>query len=1088
MADCSSDEGEECPLCVEPLVLDDLQFFPCSCGYQICRFCWHRIRTEENGLCPACRQPYQDKPAEFNPVSQDEYLKVKEQKRQKKQEARQKIIESRKQLQSVRVVQKNLVYVIGLPPRIADEATLRKPDYFGKYGKILKIVVNRQAYAQQGPPTFSAYVTFVSKESASACVRGVNESIVDDREIKASLGTTKYCSSFLRGQPCTNTDCMYLHELGDQAVSYTKEDMIAGRHTADVNVNARRAAEAAAMEAQAGPSLGAAAPAPWMQTPPATHTAPTAPAIDATSADAFPSIETIRQQPPQQHVSRQTSLPSQSQIKQMQQQQSQQQQQQMQLDMQSIQMQQQHQQQYAHQQAQLRRQAQVRADEARAKAEAATTQTTQQPRPNSSATTPTPPGGVLNGHTASFEALPQLGALFQPVAARLQPEVLFQSNPTPTVTPPPTGLAHLPWASNASSIFDGPEAATMSDWQQELQSLFPSQHAMTEQPAQGKLQASRPGNVAPTPPKNATESPASAARSSKSFAVEARQQWNAQNSERGSGLIDPAVLGDAPYTNGHRSAQLPPGLAGQPGQQHKQLAQSRLSHLFQSASQSHNRLQTRSSPTPLPPGLAPAPHPNLPPTSNAPSRTTPPPGLSRTSATTANPAHAQQTARGTYSTDRRSEGASARSSTTSTPSIATSRRTSPVPLASNVPVLRETSRRTTRVSVNKPDKAPTKSAAVKPLPPPAVEDMVEVAPSSINTYINPSIDTPAEKVISAAEAKRLKKLARKEARAQKQREAEAKALLEAAEPSLPAKTTKLRGKKRRGKQAETSRSGASTPNEATSEATDSRRDSVEPPHLTTELISSTLAHTETVSDPDVGQELEDSNTPKDIGDNEPTSGRTKANNQKVLESTQPHVGVKATRGRSNTGNHKVTISEGLAAAVNDAEPPQPTFVPHKASDLGNDNALAITLQRDASIPTSPTQPTEHIHESENVDAFHSAGVSPPPENVAMHRESLFPVAPLADAVSFSTSNMAMPRTAVAGLGAEDLAPMALYTAPALGAQSHVDSNASLIKAYELRQRPPTNEIPELEQAIILVKADLNDIESEIFSPPNLNDA
>jgi hypothetical protein len=30
---------------------------------------------------------------------------------------------------------------------------------------------------------------------------------------------------------------MYLHELGDEAVSYTKEDMIAGRHTADVNVD-----------------------------------------------------------------------------------------------------------------------------------------------------------------------------------------------------------------------------------------------------------------------------------------------------------------------------------------------------------------------------------------------------------------------------------------------------------------------------------------------------------------------------------------------------------------------------------------------------------------------------------------------------------------------------------------------------------------------------------------------------------------------------------------------------------------------------------------------------------------------------------
>ena len=24
--------------------------------FQICRFCWHRIRTDENGLCPACRK------------------------------------------------------------------------------------------------------------------------------------------------------------------------------------------------------------------------------------------------------------------------------------------------------------------------------------------------------------------------------------------------------------------------------------------------------------------------------------------------------------------------------------------------------------------------------------------------------------------------------------------------------------------------------------------------------------------------------------------------------------------------------------------------------------------------------------------------------------------------------------------------------------------------------------------------------------------------------------------------------------------------------------------------------------------------
>ena len=29
---------------------------------------------------------------------------------------------------------------------------------------------------------------------------------------------------------------MYLHELGDEAVSYTKQDMLEGKHAADVSV------------------------------------------------------------------------------------------------------------------------------------------------------------------------------------------------------------------------------------------------------------------------------------------------------------------------------------------------------------------------------------------------------------------------------------------------------------------------------------------------------------------------------------------------------------------------------------------------------------------------------------------------------------------------------------------------------------------------------------------------------------------------------------------------------------------------------------------------------------------------------------
>jgi hypothetical protein len=71
----SGDELPECPLCMEPLEVDDLSFYPCTCGYQICRFCWHRIRTDENELCPACRKAYPENPADFKPLTQEQVRK-----------------------------------------------------------------------------------------------------------------------------------------------------------------------------------------------------------------------------------------------------------------------------------------------------------------------------------------------------------------------------------------------------------------------------------------------------------------------------------------------------------------------------------------------------------------------------------------------------------------------------------------------------------------------------------------------------------------------------------------------------------------------------------------------------------------------------------------------------------------------------------------------------------------------------------------------------------------------------------------------------------------------------------------------------
>ncbi|CAK5085495.1 unnamed protein product [Meloidogyne enterolobii] len=55
--------------------------------------------------------------------------------------------------------------------------------------------------------------------------------VVEGRLLKASLGTTKYCSSFLKGQTCYKPECMYLHEVADEKISFTKEDMHQGKHT-----------------------------------------------------------------------------------------------------------------------------------------------------------------------------------------------------------------------------------------------------------------------------------------------------------------------------------------------------------------------------------------------------------------------------------------------------------------------------------------------------------------------------------------------------------------------------------------------------------------------------------------------------------------------------------------------------------------------------------------------------------------------------------------------------------------------------------------------------------------------------------------
>ncbi|XP_021690314.2 uncharacterized protein LOC110671981 isoform X2 [Hevea brasiliensis] len=230
-----SDEGEKtCPLCAEEMDLTDQQLKPCKCGYEICVWCWHHImdmaeKDDTEGRCPACRVPYDKEKIVGMAASCERLVAEINSERKKSQKAKTKPSEGRKQLSSVRVIQRNLVYIVGLPLNMADEDLLQRREYFGQYGKVLKVSMSRTAAGviQQFPNnTCSVYITYLKEEEAVRCIQSVHGFVLDGRSLKACFGTTKYCHAWLRNVPCTNPDCLYLHEIGSQEDSFTKDEII----------------------------------------------------------------------------------------------------------------------------------------------------------------------------------------------------------------------------------------------------------------------------------------------------------------------------------------------------------------------------------------------------------------------------------------------------------------------------------------------------------------------------------------------------------------------------------------------------------------------------------------------------------------------------------------------------------------------------------------------------------------------------------------------------------------------------------------------------------------------------------------------
>ncbi|KAK9821232.1 hypothetical protein WJX81_005640 [Elliptochloris bilobata] len=259
-----ADEEACCPLCLNELDETDEAVEFCHCGYAMCLWCWHRICGEaaKEGAaarCPNCRTIYDLDAIHQRSVSRLEEVKKRKALQLERKKSSLPGVKGRKDLANMRVVQRNLVYVVGLSMDLCYEDVLQSAEHFGQFGKVVKISVSRAgpygAASAKNKPTGSAYITFRRNEDARRCIETMHNTQWDGKVIKACYGTTKYCNAFLKGVACSNSDCLYLHDVADDEDSYTKEET---KSTKFVNL-----VHAASLSRQASgpPPAAAAAPA-----------------------------------------------------------------------------------------------------------------------------------------------------------------------------------------------------------------------------------------------------------------------------------------------------------------------------------------------------------------------------------------------------------------------------------------------------------------------------------------------------------------------------------------------------------------------------------------------------------------------------------------------------------------------------------------------------------------------------------------------------------------------------------------------------------------------------------------------------------
>lgn len=117
--------------------------------------------------------------------------------------------------EDIRILRRNLMYLTNIPEILANAETLQSYNFIGQYGKITKILVNKETTKNKKRHTFSAYVYFERELDCAIAILSLNGFRINNQILNASFGMTRYCCFFLKNSICGKRNCSYVHYIAD---------------------------------------------------------------------------------------------------------------------------------------------------------------------------------------------------------------------------------------------------------------------------------------------------------------------------------------------------------------------------------------------------------------------------------------------------------------------------------------------------------------------------------------------------------------------------------------------------------------------------------------------------------------------------------------------------------------------------------------------------------------------------------------------------------------------------------------------------------------------------------------------------------